>query len=60
LKEENSIRGETSGISLKESSSRGEASRKTTWDMKWIKVLQEGERVHSNKARDGPSHDGKC
>jgi len=29
LKEENSVRGGVSGISLEESSSRGEASRKT-------------------------------
>jgi len=24
-----------------------------------VKVLREEERVHSGKARDGPSHDGK-
>jgi len=28
-------------------------------DMDQVKVLQEGERVHSVKARDGPSHGNK-
>ena len=28
-------------------------------DMNWVKVLRDGENVHSGKARDGPSHVGK-
>ena len=28
-------------------------------DMNWVKVLQEGERMHSGKARDGLSYGGK-
>ena len=28
-------------------------------DVNRVKVLQEGERAHSGKARDGPSHGGK-
>ena len=28
-------------------------------DVNRVKVLREGERVHSGKARDSPGHDGK-
>jgi len=50
LKEENSVRGGVSRTSLEESSSRGEASRKTTTGHELIKILREGEIVHSDNA----------
>jgi len=59
LKKENSVRGEVSRISLEGSSSQGGASRNTATGYKRVKVLWEGERVHSGKDRDGPSHGGK-
>jgi len=59
LKEGNLVQGEVSGISWEESSLRGGASRKTTTNVNRVKVLREGEMLHSSKARDGPSRGGK-
>ena len=59
LKKGNSIRSGVSRISLEESSSRGRASRKTKTGREPGQSIVEGERVHSSKARDGPSHSGK-
>jgi len=55
LKEENSVRVGVSMISLEESSSQGGALRNTATGRERVKVLQEGGRVYSSEARDGPS-----
>ena len=50
LKEGNSVPGGVSITSVERSSLQGEASKKTTRDVKQVKMLQEKECAHSGKA----------
>ena len=58
LKEENSVRGEVSGISLGSSSLRG-ASRKTATGREAGQSVTGRRKSAFGKARDGPSHGGE-
>jgi len=59
LKEENSVRGGVSGISLKGSLSRGGASRKTATGYELGQSVAKGEMVHSSMTQDDENHCGK-
>ena len=59
MKKENSFQGGVSRINWKGAHREIELQGRLQREMNRVKVLWEGERVHSSKARDGPSYVSK-